>query len=146
MAVPEGVRAMNRSLTHLERAALALSAGLVVVAVGWGVMLLLIPESFGEWLMGSTWNAVVPLIVPLAVTFAGLLAMIGPMMSLRAVANSRRSLRANIVTSVATLVLIVAGAWLGVCVGFGVGRGGGGVDGCGRVVASIASWDPRSAA
>ncbi len=122
-----------------------MSAGLVVIAVGWGLVLLLIPESFGVWLMGSTWNAVVPLIVPLAVTFAGLLAMIGPMMSLRAVANSRRSLRANLVTSAATLVLIVAGAWLGCCARFGVGRSGGGVAGYGRVVASIASGDPRSA-
>ena len=44
MAVPEGVRAMNRSLRDLEQAALALSSALVVVAVGWCVLLLLVPE------------------------------------------------------------------------------------------------------
>ena len=121
MVVPEGVRAMNRSLTELERAALALSAGLVVVAVGWCVFLLLIPESFGVWLLGSTWDAVVPLLVPLGLTFAGLLAMIGPMTVLRAVANSRRSLRANVVTSIATFAFIVAGAWLGSALGAAVG-------------------------
>ena len=112
---------MNRSLRDLEQAAIALSSGLVVVAVGWCVLLLLIPESFGVWLLGATWNATVPLLVPLGVTFAGLLAMIGPMTVLRAVANSRRSLRANVVTSIVTLALIIEGAWaagaLGACWG-----------------------------
>jgi O-antigen/teichoic acid export membrane protein len=121
MAVPEGVRAMNRSLRDLEQAALALSSALVVVAVGWCVLLLLVPESFGVWLLGSAWGAVVPLLVPLGVTFAGLLAMIGPMTVLRAVANSRRSLRANVLTSIVTLTLIIEGAWsagaLGACWG-----------------------------
>ncbi len=117
IAVPEGVRAMNRSLVVLERAALAMSAGLVVVAIGWGAVLLVIPESFGRALMGSTWDAALPLFVPLAVSFAGLLAMTGPMMTLRAVANSRRSLRANLVTSAATLILIVAGASAGAALG-----------------------------
>ncbi len=121
MVVPEAVRALNRSLTELERAALTLSAGLVIIAVGWCVFLLLIPESFGVWLLGSTWDAVVPLLVPLGLTFAGLLAMIGPMTVLRAVANSRRSLRANLVTSIATFALIVAGAWLGSALGAAVG-------------------------
>ena len=44
-------------------------------------------------------------------TFAGLLAMIGPMTVLRAVANSKRSLRANVLTSIVTLTLIIEGAW-----------------------------------
>ena len=95
VAIPEGVRLMNRSLSDLELGAVAMSAGLAIVAIGWGGVLLLIPESFGVWLMGSTWDVVVPLLLPLAVTFAGLLAMTGPMMTLRAVANSRRSLRAG---------------------------------------------------
>lgn len=121
MVVPEGVRAMNRSLTDLERAALALSAALVILAVGWSIFLLLIPEAIGIELLGSTWDAVVPLLLPLGVTFAGLLAMIGPMTVLRAVANSRRSLRANVVTSIATLTFIVIGAWLGSALGASIG-------------------------
>jgi len=117
VAIPEGVRLMNRSLSDLELGAVAMSAGLGIVAIGWGAVLVLIPESFGVWLMGSTWNVVVPLLLPLAVTFAGLLAMTGPMMTLRSVANSRRSLRAGVVTSAATIVFIVAGAAVGSALG-----------------------------
>ena len=137
---------MNWSLRDLEQAALALSSGLVVVAVGWCVLLLLIPESFGVWLLGSAWGAVVPLLVPLGVTFAGLLAMIGPMTVLRAVANSRRSLRANVLTSIVTLTLIIEGAWsagaLGACWGAALAA----------AIGTLAWWrqavlgDPRSPA
>jgi O-antigen/teichoic acid export membrane protein len=125
IAVPEGVRVMNRSLGRLERGALAMSAGLAVVAVGWGLVLLLIPVSFGEWLMGSTWNAAAPLFVPLTVAYAGALALSGPVMTLRVVANARRSLRANLLTSAVTFILVVGGAWqgaaLGAAWGFAVG-------------------------
>ena len=113
MVVPEGVRALQHSVGRLGRGAVVLSVGLAAIALIWGIMLQLIPEPVGHVLLGDTWDAAKPLFGPLTLAYAGLMGGIGAAIVLRALANARRSLRANLFGSTANGVAILGAALAG---------------------------------
>ena len=111
VTVPEAARVLRRSPRHLRLYCLAVSAGLSVAGLGWGLVLLVaLPRGLGHWLLPSIWRGTYPLIIPLTVSVLGSTATAGAQSGLRALGSAKRSLRAMIVTSVAYLGLGVAGA------------------------------------
>jgi len=112
MAVPEGVRALEHSLGRLRRLALVMSAVLALFTIGWGVIALLVPESMGVALLGSTWIPARAVLVPVIVGQIGSVLTAGPGMGLRALAAASVSLRVNMIVSIILVVLSVGGAIL----------------------------------
>lgn len=109
VAVPEGVRVAS-GLDRLRRGALLLSGGLLVVALVYTAAVLLLPDTIGEQLLGESWASARSQLLPVAAGFAGYMASIGARTALRALGAAAESLRAKLVTSLLSLVIIVAGA------------------------------------
>ncbi len=114
VAVPEASRLLLRSPDALRSRVLALSCTLAAIAATTGGLLLLVPDSLGERVLGSTWPTASALIVPVAVSFSASGLRAGAAVGLRALADARRSLRVRVVVSVLQLSGVVAGAaWAG---------------------------------
>ena len=69
-----------------------------------------LPRALGEWLLGPIWRPTFPLVMASAVAIAAGGMVVGASAGLRALGSSRRSLRAQAVTSILYLVLGLAGA------------------------------------
>ncbi len=98
IAVPEGVRALSRSLGHLYRLAIVISLVLTLFCALWGAFALLLPTSLGEALLGSTWDPARAVLLPTIVAQIGAVLTSGPGMGLRTLAAARRSLRASVIS------------------------------------------------
>jgi O-antigen/teichoic acid export membrane protein len=109
-ALPEAVEIGRRSLAHLERFCLLVGGVLFVVSLGWGGILLALPNSVGQALLGQTWESAAPLILPIALLSGMQGLSMGAFVGLRALALVRQSLRARIATSVFQLVGGAGGA------------------------------------
>jgi O-antigen/teichoic acid export membrane protein len=110
MAVPEGARALAVSLRRLERVTLIVSTGLTVSAVGWGIVVLLLPAQLGTLLLRTAWDPAHSLAVPILIGSVGVALSYGGGIGVRTLAAAGRSLRATIVTSTLTVTLGIAGA------------------------------------
>ena len=108
--VPEAVRAASRSLRRMTRLVLAAAALLTGVTAVWSVAVLLLPDAVGKALLGSSWALAVPLLVYVAVDRLANATSIGPFLGLRALADSRRSLRARMAVAALTVLGGVVGA------------------------------------
>ena len=108
--VPEAVRAATRSLRRMTRLVLAAAGLLTTVTAAWSIVVLLLPNAAGEALLGSSWALAVPLLVYMAVDRLAYATIIGPFLGLRALADSRRSLRARMVGSALAVLGGVVGA------------------------------------
>jgi O-antigen/teichoic acid export membrane protein len=118
VTVPEAARVLRRSPRHLRLYCVAVSAGLSLAALAWGILLLVaLPRGLGHWLLPSIWRGTYPLIVPLTISIMGGTATAGAQSGLRALGAAKRSLRAMIIGSVAYLGLGVAGAVQGGALG-----------------------------
>lgn len=110
VAVPEALRALRESRRRLEVVVAKVSGVLTVAALVWGIAVLALPDSAGEAVLGETWDAAEPLVLPLTVWLAGLGAASGPTTALRALGAAGRSLRTRAVVTVASIVLSIGGA------------------------------------
>jgi O-antigen/teichoic acid export membrane protein len=111
VTVPEAARVLRRSPRHLRLYCLAVSAGLSLAGLAWGIVLLVaLPRGLGAWLVPSIWRGAYPLILPLTISLVGATATAGAQSGLRALGAAKRSLRAMIIASIAYLGLGVAGA------------------------------------
>jgi len=108
--VPEAVRAATRSLRRMTRLVLAAAALFATVTAAWSVAVLLLPDAAGEALLGSSWALAVPLLVYVAVDRLANATSTGPFLGLRALADSRRSLRARMAVAALTVLGGVVGA------------------------------------
>ena len=113
VAVPEGVALLRRSERALHRFAVVLAALLALVAIAWGTMIILLPESVGQLILGSNWDAARHVILPLALSLAGSGVCVAGLVPLRVLAAARQSFRANAAQSALLLVAGVLGAALG---------------------------------
>jgi O-antigen/teichoic acid export membrane protein len=104
--LPEGVR-IRAQLGRLRRLVAATTASLFVLALVWGAVVSVLPESVGEQILGETWDAAREVTPPLAVAMAGTMAWSGLMVGMRALDAVRESLRATIP---AAALLIVGGS------------------------------------
>ena len=91
-----------------------MSAVLTVVAATWAALIVLADPLAGNLLVGADhWADARNLLGPILVFTMATVALSGPQMILRALANARLSLRAGIVSSVAGLALPIALAFAG---------------------------------
>ena len=113
VVVPEGVRLVRRSSKSLRSRSAMLSSALACIALGWGAVVLLLPDSVGTALLGPTWQAAQPVILPLSITTAGLGLTTGATVAVRSLAAIRRSLRTRLIVAVLKVVASIAGAAVG---------------------------------
>jgi O-antigen/teichoic acid export membrane protein len=112
--VPEAARVLRRSPRHLALFCALVSAGLVLLALAWGVVLLVaLPNGLGHLMLGSLWLPTYPLVLPSTIIIMGACASTGPGVGLHALAAARRSLRAMVITSALTVVFGLVGAAAG---------------------------------
>jgi O-antigen/teichoic acid export membrane protein len=111
VAVPEAVAVLRRAPHHLRRLCVALGGGLALVALTWGLaVLLVLPESWGAALIGELWGpgqSLLPLVMT-GMVLAGL--VVGAQAGLRALGAAPRSLRAQLTTATSYAVGGVVGA------------------------------------
>jgi hypothetical protein len=114
-AMPEGVVLAQRSDRSVVRFGRLLSAALSLTALTWAGALMLLPDSVGRALLGSSWNGAREVLpgVGLAMVANGL--STGPFIGLRAFVAARRSLRVRVMVAPLTLIgaglgAVVAGA------------------------------------
>jgi O-antigen/teichoic acid export membrane protein len=118
VTVPEAARILRRSPGHLRLFCLVTGLVLAVAALAWGVALLIVmPLGFGQWLLGDIWRPTYPLVLPVAIGIAAACMTVGASAGLRALGASRRSLRAQIVTSAMYVAFGLVGAYYGGAVG-----------------------------
>lgn len=110
--VPEAARVAVKSLSAMRRLVILTAALLVVVTGVWSTVVLLLPASVGEALLGDSWVLAVPLLLFVAVNSLANASTIGPFLGLRSLADSRRSLRARLIVTIVTLLCGIVGALL----------------------------------
>jgi O-antigen/teichoic acid export membrane protein len=111
VTVPEAARVLRRAPRHLRLYCLAVSVGLSIAALSWGVILLIaLPRGLGHLVLPTIWQGAYPLILPLTIAVTGSTAIAGATSGLRALGAARRSLRAMVITSILYLAFGVAGA------------------------------------
>ena len=63
--LPEAIRILHRSPRHMMLFCVLCSVGLTLVALGWGVTLLVVlPRGLGQWLLGPIWRPTYELVLP----------------------------------------------------------------------------------
>jgi hypothetical protein len=109
--VPEAVGVLRRSPRHLLLFCLAVSSGLALLGLVWGVVLLVaMPRGLGHLMLGSLWRPTYPLVLPTTLWVMGTGALSGALAGLHALAAARRSLRAALFVSALGLAASLAGA------------------------------------
>ena len=112
--VPEAVRLRRRSLRRLPLLCVGLSAGLTLLALMWGAVLLVaLPRGLGQLMLGSLWRPTYPLVLPAILTVASFCAATGASTGLTALGAARRNLRAVIFNSALLLAFGLVGAVTG---------------------------------
>jgi hypothetical protein len=110
--VPEAVRLLAGGSRRLIILSAVVSAALATCALVWGAVIMLIPTHVGVSAIGPVWYTARPLVLPLALGLAALGVVMGAVISLRALAAARRSLRARLLVSPLILALCLIGAAL----------------------------------
>jgi O-antigen/teichoic acid export membrane protein len=112
VTVPEATRMLVRSTRDLRRYCILVGAGLSVLALCWGLILLFtLPRGLGTLLLhAKQWQPVYGLVIWLTLSMIGACITAGATAGLRALGVARRSLRANLISSSFYVVLGVAGA------------------------------------
>ncbi|MFC4001654.1 hypothetical protein ACFS2C_00985 [Prauserella oleivorans] len=118
VTVAEAARVLQRSPQRLWPFCLTLGAGQAIVALAWGVaLMILLPDAVGEYLLGDVWTVAAPLILPATLGVVGASFFTGAAAGLRALGMARRSLRAQLVFSAAYVIGGLAGAAAGGALG-----------------------------
>ena len=113
VAVPEGVRLLSASASGFHRSMLSLSGIVGAIALLWGGVLMLLPDSIGEKLLGETWLAASQLLLPLALGTALGCAALGFTSGLRSLAAAKTIFRARLFVTALLLAGVFAGALIG---------------------------------
>ncbi|MFI9310665.1 hypothetical protein [Streptomyces triculaminicus] len=99
VTVAEAARVLRRAPHRLRVFCLLLGGGQAAAALLWGAALLLVPDRFGELVLGGVWHSASELIVPATLGVAGASLGTGAAAGLRALAAARRSLRCQLIAS-----------------------------------------------
>jgi O-antigen/teichoic acid export membrane protein len=113
VAVPEGVRLLTTSVSAFRRSMLALSGIVGALALVWGGVLLVLPDSVGAQLLGQTWPAASKLLLPIALSTALGSAALGFTTGLRSLGAAKTIFRARLFVTAFLLAGVFAGAFIG---------------------------------
>lgn len=114
ITIPEAARLLRRSPRQLPLFCAVVSAGLTILSLLWGAVLLVaLPRGLGHLMLGSIWRPTYPLVLPATLSIAAMCATTGAGIGLHALGAARRSLRAVIITSVLVVACAIVGALTG---------------------------------
>jgi O-antigen/teichoic acid export membrane protein len=100
VTLPEAARILRRSPRWLPLFCVLVSAGLMFIAIAWGVVLLvLLPRGLGHVMLGTLWRPTYPLVVPSIVATLGVCATAGANTGMHALGAAQRSMRTMIIWS-----------------------------------------------
>ena len=126
VTLPEAARILRRSPRRLPLFCVLVSAGLTLLALVWGIVLLVaLPRGLGHLLLGQLWRPTYPLVWPSVISTMGICALGGASVGLHALGAARRSLRAMLIWSALFVVLSLGGAIAGDALGTIGGTPGG---------------------
>ncbi|WP_405140229.1 hypothetical protein OG589_25345 [Sphaerisporangium sp. NBC_01403] len=123
VAIPQAVGAARRSLTTLRATVVAQSGALIVLSACYAALTLVFPDGLGEALVGGSWGQAQAVLLPTALIYAGVAAMTGPIVGLRALGDNRRSPAVRLALVPLTIGCGVAGGLLAGAVGAVTGLG-----------------------
>jgi len=107
--VPELSR-MVSTPARFQRITHVSSGALLLVGIGWGLVVLLLPDAVGQEILGESWPGARSVLLPIALSIIIPLASVGPRIGLRALEEASRALRAGIAQFVLTLSGGIGGA------------------------------------
>lgn len=112
VTVPEATRALRGSAQKLWRYCILVAIALSFGAFAWGALLVVtLPRGVGTLLLhAKEWQPAYALVVWMTLSMMGATTIAGAQAGLRALGNARRSMRANLATSIAYVLLGVLGA------------------------------------
>ena len=114
ITIPEAVRLRSRSPQRLPLFCVAVSVGFTLLALVWGVALLVaLPRGLGHLMLGSIWRGAYPLVLPATLALIGTCIGSGAGMGLTGLGAARRNLRAVILNSALLLSFGLVGAVTG---------------------------------
>jgi len=114
VTLPEAARVLRRSPRHLPLFCMLVSGGLALMALTWGVVLLVaLPKGLGALLLKGLWRPTYKLVLPVTIGVIGGCVSAGAGTGMHALGVARRSLWAMVISSAATVVLGLAGAFVG---------------------------------
>lgn len=113
VAVPGAVQVVRTSARRLTELCVVAGLVLAAAAIAWTLFLVLLPQSFGQTLLGDVWDPAHSVLLAWGLSFAAINLATGAVIGLRALAAARRTLRAAVATSVLGFAGAVAGAALG---------------------------------
>ncbi len=111
--VPEAVRALHESPRRLAAGTRLGAVVLAVIALAYGVALMVMPGSWGSFILGETWEPVQPLIAPFTVGLIAVGLSTPTYIGLRALEAARTAFGVRLVVATAEVVATVSGAALG---------------------------------
>ena len=115
---PEAARLLRRRPRQLPLFCAAVSVGLTLLCLVWGVVLLVaLPQGLGHLVLGSLWRPSYPLVLPTALLVMAGCATSGALLGLHALGAARRSLRAVLVSSALVIPCAIVGAKTGGALG-----------------------------
>ena len=118
VSVPEGARVLRRNPRRLPLFCLALGGGQAVGTLLWGtVLLVLVNDRLGTFVLGPVWHTASALILPLTLGVTNASFITGAAAGLRALGAARRSMQCQLIASTAYVVGGLAGAALGGALG-----------------------------
>jgi O-antigen/teichoic acid export membrane protein len=118
VAVPEAARVLREAPHRLTHFCLLLGGVQAAAALLWGTgLLVLLPDSVGRSLLGDVWLPASALILPATLAVAHAAFHTGAAVGLRALGNSRRSLRAQLIGAATYATFGLIGAALGGALG-----------------------------
>ena len=112
VSTPEGVRLLRESPQRLVQGCRWLSIALATGVIVWGAVILALPDSIGEYVLGANWESARALLTPLLIALVGYALSFGAGTGLRSLAAARRSLQARCIDGLMTFVFGLAGAYL----------------------------------
>ena len=111
VTLPEAARILRRSPRHLPLFCVLVSAGLALLGLAWGIILLVaMPRGLGHLMLGSLWRPTYPLVLPSTIAIMGGCASAGAGTGLHALGAAQKSLRAMVLSSALYIACGLGGA------------------------------------
>ncbi len=111
VTLPEAARILRRSPRHLPLFCVLVSAGLALLGLAWGIVLLVaMPKGLGQLMLGSLWRPTYALVLPSTIAVVGGCVSAGAGTGLHALGAAKKSLRAMVLSSAFYVVCGLAGA------------------------------------
>lgn len=115
--IPELARRTHLTVRRQRLAAALIGGLLAAIGVGWGLLVLLMPDSAGAYLLGASWPGVEPVLLPTVLGQVVNLVSVGAICVIMSKAQVRTAFLINGTVAVLLVCLGVLGAWLAGAVG-----------------------------